>query len=415
MPKNMMTGAHMRVAQIGDRMYSTVMGASHPERALKDEVMRIKEAVSPEQLDAVLGRVYTKLGRNVRTAPMAGYMKDLYGLPTAHRLFDPQKHTVQIDVAKVLRNNVGELMIGRIPSVGRVKYALKNGNKGRWSAYSALRSVKVTKAAKVETLLFPKKTTVVSESSETSASAVGAGGNPNDKLNLKAVTDFCLRAKYYDDVYPIYVMLLDLFWRVDNEEWVQAKETIQAHLEQLSPRGANNTIHNGDVVNQKHVNHIDTVKDNAVGFVEKTTATRKNDGRKKPAPSSKIVTDVYKYAYYDSKGGTQRITQLYQALKKLGWIDQETDPDSFLQLFSGEPGSFYIKWTGATSDLYALMKRLHDDQLITCSSKAGIWEIAQNHFKDKENKSYTNLNKQKEKKRSQKTIDILMGLLLPKT
>lgn len=415
MPKKLMTGAHMRVAQMGNRMYSTVMGASHPERALKDEVMRIKEAVTPEQLDAVLGRVYTKLGRNVRTAPMAGYMKDLYGLPTAHRLFDPQKHTVQIDVAKVLSDNVGKSRIGRTLSVSRVKLAMMSRDSGGLGTHSTLRSVKVAKAAKVETLLFPKKTTIARESPDTNISTESEPSDPNNWLNLKATVEYCLRTKYYDELKPIYDLLLELSFGVNDEEWFQAKKTIQAHLEQLSPRGSNNTIHNGDVVNEKHVNHIDTVKDNGMGFAGKTTATRKNDGRKKPAQSSKIVTAVYKYIYYNSEGGTQRITRLYQALKKLRWIDQETDPNSFLQLFSGEPDSFYIKWTGATSDLYALMKRLHDDHLITCTSNAGIWEIAQNHFKDKESKSFTNLNKQKEKKRTKEIIGFLEDLLLPKT
>lgn len=228
------------------------------------------------------------------------------------------------------------------------------------------------------------------------------------------MTDFCLRARYYDDVYPIYVMLLDLFFGINDEEWFQAKETIQAHLEKLAPRGSYNTIHNGDVVGEKHVKHIDTVEADGVGFVEKPAAAApKRDGRKKTAQTSKVVTDVYKYTYCDSEGGTVRITKLYQALRKIKWIDQDTTPDTFLQLFSGEPGAFHIKWAGVQSDLYALIKKLYDEHLITCPHGATLWVIAQNHFKDKESKSFVNWNKQKERKRTRETIDFLVNLLVP--
>ncbi len=225
---------------------------------------------------------------------------------------------------------------------------------------------------------------------------------------------FCLRAKYYDDVYPIYVMLLDLFYCVNDEEWDEAKKTIQAHLEKLAPRGSYNTIHNGDVVGEKHVKHIDTVEADGVGFVEKPAAAApKKENRKRPAPTSKVVTDVYQYAYYDSEGGTARIAKLYQALRKINWIDQDTTPDMFLQLFSGEPGTFHIKWTGAQSDLYALIKKLHDEHLITCPPSGTLWVIAQNHFKNKASKTFTNWNRQKRKKKSQGTIDYLVNLLVP--
>lgn len=407
-----MTGAHVKVAQMENRMYKVVVGASHPERVLKDEVMRIKGTVSPEQLDAVLGRVYVKLGRNERTAPMAEYMKDLYGLPTAHRLFDPQKRATQLAIAKLKRSKLKNMAAKTVLPMS-TKLMMKSGDPGFGTPQES-HSAKGTNADREGENFVPEMPTEVRASSDANGSPVGAGGDPNDNLNLKAIIDFCERAKYYDDVYPIYVMLLELFNNVKSEEWTQDKETIKARLAELAPRGSNNIIYNVNMVNEKHVNHIDTVKDNGVGFAEKTsTATGKNDGRKKTAPSSKIVTDVYKYIYYDSEEGPQRIARLFLYLIEKEWIAQDTKPDSFLQLFSGEPGSFHIKWTGATSDLYALMKRLHDGHLITCTSNAGIWEIAQNHFKDKENKSYTDLHKQKEKKRSQKEITNLINLLVP--
>lgn len=414
MPKEMMTSAPMGVTQMEDRMYKVVVGASHPERVLKDEVMRIKGEVSPKQLESMLGRVYVKLGSNEHTAPVAGYMKDLYGLDTTHRLFDPQKHTPQIDVAKLLRESVGKQRRGRIPSFGRSKVSIiKSAAEGK-IAVPVFRSAKATGAARVETRIFEEKTTA-RESSDTSSPAASAS-NPHGWLNLKATVEYCLRTKYYDELKPIYDLLLELSFGVNNQEWFQAKKTIQAHLEKLAPRGSHNTIHNGDVVNEKNVNHVETVEANGVGFAEKVaTATPKSDDRKRAAQSSKIVTDVYKYAYYDNEGGTVRITQLYQALKKAHWIDQDTEPDVFLQLFSGEPGSFYIKWTGAQSDLYALIKKLHDEHLVTCPPGATLWVIAQNHFKNKASKSFTNWNKQKEKKRSQKAIDYLVDLLVPKT
>ena len=250
---------------------------------------------------------------------------------------------------------------------------------------------------------------------DTSKATTGGGGNPGNRLNLKAITEYCLRAKYHDDVYPIYVMLLQLLFNVNDQEWIQAKETIQAHLEKLAPRGSNNTTIHGDVVGEKNVRNVETVEANGVGFVEKAGApSPKRDGRKKTEQAGKVVKDVYKYIYYDSEGGAGRIAKLYQTLLKYKWIDQDTNPDIFLQLFSGEPLDFHIKWTGAQSDLYALIKKLCDEKLITCPHGVGRWEIAKNHFLNKQSKTFRDWHKQKEKKGTQTSIEILVNLLVPK-
>lgn len=210
-------------------------------------------------------------------------------------------------------------------------------------------------------------------------------------------------------------MLLQLLFGVNDEEWIQAKETIQAHLEKLAPRGSNNTMINGDIVGEKHVQHVETVEADGVGFMEKpNTPSPKRDGRKKTEQTSKVVTDVYKYIYYDSKEGPARITQLFQALLKCKWIDTDTNPDIFLRLFSGEPHDFHIKWTGAQSDLYALIKKLCNEQLITCPHGAGRWTIAKNHFLNKQSKTFKDWHKQKEKKSTQAAIESLVNLLVPK-
>ncbi len=47
MPKKMMTGARTGLAQMENRMCNVVMGSPHPERVLKDEVMRIKGTLPP--------------------------------------------------------------------------------------------------------------------------------------------------------------------------------------------------------------------------------------------------------------------------------------------------------------------------------------------------------------------------------
>ena len=364
MPKDFV-GMSARVAQAERRMCVMVAGSSRPERALKNEVFRLCETMAPEEMKEVLGKVYVRLGASERTASMAEYLKDLYG-SGSRRMFVPRPI-----VGSKLKRNVKPVKV-------------EDGWKLSFARGTHAASPNV--AASID---FGKVT----------PSAV----NSDNVVTLKNVANYCLHtAKLYTEVKPVYDMLLELYSNNPTKEWLGLKEKIRTHMDTL-PKGGYTMIVNGDFVENKQVaNHV-----------EAPPAAPRRDGRARPTRKGKVVDAVYTYTYINQDEGKGKIGKLFQSLLELKWIDKETNPDVFFQLFSGEPETFHLKWIGAKSDLFALIKRLYDEKLILCPEGAGVWVIARSHFLDKQGVPCCNLNKQKMNKGTKKHIDILVEKMKP--
>ena len=141
----------------------------------------------------------------------------------------------------------------------------------------------------------------------------------------------------------------------------------------------------GDFVLEKTVeNEFGVIESGGIGvqIVNGGSAASKRDGRKKVSGGSKIVDAVFTYRFLEDKEGHLRIVKLYQLLIKAGWIDKDSKPEVFCDLFMGEAKSLTIKWIGKQQDLYYLIKRLSSRGLIKCPKGATKWVITGSHFVD---------------------------------
>ena len=405
MPKSLV-GSRARMAQEEKRMCAVVAGSSRPERALKNEVFRLSETMNPRDMGSVLGKVYMRLGAHERTASMAEYMKDLYGSGT-RRLFSPRPITG-------IKQKVKPVGIRQIVVEG-MKLVLTDGpvedtplvNVGRFVASAAGKSggrVRFDKALeRARAMAAAAKSSKVAASAD-AGTPTPSGADPDNVVSLESVANYCLHtASVYGEAKPVYDMLLELFSNCSHptKEWLELKEQIKAHVDTL-PKGPY-IIVSGDHVEHKQVtNHV-----------EKVPAAPKKDGRKRPVPTEKKVNAVYIYNHFKEKDAYLRLDWLHRALIQNEWIDKDTEHELFIDLFSGEPKEFTIKWMAAQSDLYALIKELCAEKLISTTGGEGKWKIAESHFVDRDSRVYIDMHRQKKSLKSKDLVSLFVDLLNP--
>ena len=172
----------------------------------------------------------------------------------------------------------------------------------------------------------------------------------------------------------------------------------------------------GDFVLEKTVeNEFGVIESGGIGvqIVNGGSAASKRDGRKKVSGGSKIVDAVFTYRFLEDKEGHLRIVKLYQLLIKAGWIDKDSKPEVFCDLFMGEAKSLTIKWIGRQQDLYYLIKRLSSRGLIKCPKGATKWVITGGHFVDSQSRPFSDWNSQHDPKMSAPAIEKLCDVLDP--
>lgn len=172
----------------------------------------------------------------------------------------------------------------------------------------------------------------------------------------------------------------------------------------------------GDLVLEKTVeNEFGVIESGGIGvqIVNGGSAASKRDGRKKVSGGSKIVDAVFTYRFLEDKEGHLRIVKLYQLLIKAGWIDKDSKPEVFCDLFMGEAKSLTIKWIGRQQDLYYLIKRLSSRGLIKCPKGATKWVITGSHFVDGQSRPFSDWNSQHDPKMSAPAIEKLCDVLDP--
>ena len=172
----------------------------------------------------------------------------------------------------------------------------------------------------------------------------------------------------------------------------------------------------GDFVLEKTVeNEFGVIESGGIGvqIVNGGSDASKRDGRKKVSGGSKIVDAVFTYRFLEDKEGHLRIVKLYQLLIKAGWIDKDSKPEVFCDLFMGEAKSLTIKWIGRQQDLYYLIKRLSSRGLIKCPKGATKWVITGSHFVDGQSRPFSDWNSQHDPKKSAPAIEKLCDVLDP--
>lgn len=94
---------------------------------------------------------------------------------------------------------------------------------------------------------------------------------------------------------------------------------------------------------------------------------------------------VVKAFIYDFDEGGARLLMFCRGLMALGWIDQNTNIQTFIDLFSGGEIRQRIIWTGDTNILAELFRRLVNERgLVKLPAKMGLWVMVNGHFWEKE-------------------------------
>lgn len=139
--------------------------------------------------------------------------------------------------------------------------------------------------------------------------------------------------------------------------------------------------------------------------------------KKTGASKQRIVTATFKYRWMESH--PERVGLLYQALLKAknegrseGWIAQDTRPDDFMKLFTGEPTGVQVRWTGTKQHLkYLFVLLLQKGFIFAPNESRQPWVIVQSHFVPSLGETFSDWDKEKEPIRFRRTIEILAEIL----
>ena len=104
--------------------------------------------------------------------------------------------------------------------------------------------------------------------------------------------------------------------------------------------------------------------------------TKKETGGGRPKKTGTKIRAAFNY-----EGELVRVGMLFQGLLALEWIDEKTDRQLFLELFSGGEVSQRIIWKGDANTLAELFRRLvKERQLVTLPEKHTLWVMVSGHF-----------------------------------
>lgn len=145
----------------------------------------------------------------------------------------------------------------------------------------------------------------------------------------------------------------------------------------------------------------------------KSTSSR---GRKSHA--GERVTKAFRYNVRDTRAANHRLKMLYDALLVFRWIREDTDLQTFVDLFSGGDCTHRIVWMDDVNTLADLFRRLVSvEKLVAVPSPYGLWQMVDGHFWEKAgNKAFGNerLRKTHTPQEKSRHIDYLVNILNPK-
>ena len=131
----------------------------------------------------------------------------------------------------------------------------------------------------------------------------------------------------------------------------------------------------GDMFNI-HDNQQVIIHQNGQPNQEKEAQASPKTGGGRPKKTGTKIRAAFNY-----EGELVRVGMLFQGLLALEWIDEKTDRQLFLELFSGGEVSQRIIWTGDANTLAELFKRLvKERQLVALPEKHTLWVMVSGHF-----------------------------------
>ena len=139
-------------------------------------------------------------------------------------------------------------------------------------------------------------------------------------------------------------------------------------------------------------------------------------GRKSHAGEK--VTKAFRYNVRDAHVANRRLTMLYNALLAFAWIREDTQLQTFIDLFSGGDCTHRIVWMDDVNTLADLFRRLVSvERLVAVQSPYGLWQMVDGHFWEKEgNKPFGNerLRKTHTPQEKSRHINYLVNILNPR-
>ena len=110
-----------------------------------------------------------------------------------------------------------------------------------------------------------------------------------------------------------------------------------------------------------------------------------NARRGRKSHAGEKVTKAFKYNVRDTRLANKRLVMLYNALLAFGWIREDTEQQTFVDLFSGGDCTHRIVWTDDVNTLADLFRRLVSvEKLVAVQSPYGLWQMVDGHFWEKE-------------------------------
>lgn len=377
--------------------------SSEPQKAVKALGRRLQVNLSLKDVSRAMAGVYVDLQKKGHDPVMATYIRDLYGIGEAERYFDKAKNTILVVDAngrpiKVALAETEGYCLRQMPKK-RHKAFRKDSSSGKRDKKNATGRSRILGGGyryhahlgdPLDLVSSAEPASVASElqvAKEKAQAIIDAAHETIDsRINFDTIVKYCLEeAANYEEIKPVYDMLLELLYGVTDPKWIEAKERIRKHMKDLESR------------------RVFTGTGNTMRKQRQITGTK-----------SKVTDAVFVYTYQDNNAW-KRLDYLRQLLTEKEWLDENTTPEDFCAIFGGISSSVKVKWIGAQSQLYYFIKTLLSRGLIRCpEGQKAHWIIVSNHFVDRNSRTFKDWNKQKDPKRSKSEIEKMVDILDPR-
>lgn len=377
--------------------------SSEPQKAVKALGRRLQVNLPLKDVSRAMAGVYVDLQKKGHDPVMATYIRDLYGIGEAERYFDQAQNAILVVDAngrpiKVASADTEGYRLRHMPRK-RHKVFRKDSSSGKRDKKNAAGRRRILGGGYRYHAHFgdplvlgsaAEPASVASElqvAKEKAQAIIDAAHETIDsRINFDTIVKYCLEeAANYEEIKPVYDMLLELLYGVTDPKWMEAKERIRKHMKDLESR------------------RVVTETGNTMRKQRQITGTK-----------SKVTDAVFVYTYQDNNAW-KRLDYLRQLLTEKEWLDENTTPEDFCAIFGGVSSSVKVKWIGAQSQLYYFIKTLLSRGLIRCpEGQKAHWIIVSNHFVDCNSRTFKDWNKQKNPKRSMSEIEKMVDILDPR-
>jgi hypothetical protein len=141
-----------------------------------------------------------------------------------------------------------------------------------------------------------------------------------------------------------------------------------------------------------------------------------NSPKEEPVQVIKAKKETSKHIAfsYSKKGASfkNNLTEFRKSLIDGGFIDKSTKLADFNKIFKNELPDTLIIWSGNLSELYYLIKTLHNDKKLVDNTGKEVWKITANCFVDSANTPYDFKKFRGQKKpASSKKLDKIISVL----